>query len=133
MTPTLLSLAYPSTHSQIPGHGWLGGCSRCRGKSFAQGRGSDRSQNPYHSVHHCTAPGREGKGRQTKLTKRKYRKESIKAQQTREPESSPVFSGIQSCVFGSGCLESKSCMSNCHHRAFVDNYPTTHRDGNRGE
>lgn len=46
--------------TDTPGHGWLGGCSPCRGKSFAQETGSDRSHNPCHSVHRCTAPGGQG-------------------------------------------------------------------------
>lgn len=100
------------THTHAPGHGWLGGCSRCRGKSFAQGRGSDRSQNPYRSVHHCTAPEREGKGRQTKLSK--YRKRSVKAQKTSQ------LKHLKFSV-GRGWLESKSCMSNCPHNVFMDN------------
>lgn len=58
-------LEFKSLHSSrficslLPGHGWLEGCSRCHGRSFALGRGSDRSQNhPCHSAHHCTAPER---------------------------------------------------------------------------
>lgn len=111
-------------HRHTPGHGWLGGCSRCRGKSFAQGRGSDRSQNPYHSAHHCTAPTWEGKGRKTELSK--YRKRSVKAKKTSQ------LKHLKFSV-GRGWLESKPCMSNCHHKAFVDNYPTPYRDGNGGE
>lgn len=59
------NINHPPSYS--PGHGWLGGCSQCRGKSFAQGRVSDRSRNLCHSVHHCTAPGRDSEDCQTKL------------------------------------------------------------------
>ncbi len=46
--------------------------------------------------------------------KSKYRKRSVKAQKTGQLKHLKLS-------VGSGWLESKSCMSNCHHRAFVDN------------
>lgn len=55
-------------HTNTPGHGWLGGCSQCRGKSFAQGRGSGRWQNLYRSARRCTAPGK----RRCKLGKNRW-------------------------------------------------------------
>ena len=108
VTLTLPSHAHIHTLTHKPGHGWLGGCSRCRGKSFAQGRGSDRSRNPYHSVHHCTAPGREGKRRVN----------TGKHQSEHKSQLKPLKFSV-----GRAWLESKSCMSNCHHRAFVEITP----------
>lgn len=104
------------THTHIytntPGHGWLGGCSQCRGKSFAQGRGSGRWQNLSRSARRCTAPGK----RRCKLGKKL------------SPESPPPptrgRSPLQRAggrMFERNFERRKSCISNCRHKAFVGN------------
>lgn len=120
----LTSLCGKHANRHVPGHGWLGGSSLCREKSFAQEIGSDRSHNPYHSVHHCTAPGRQGRSRKRRL--QTHRKRSVRAQKT---------SQLKRFKFsvGSGWLERKSCMPNCHQKAFVDNWPTPCRNCTGGE
>lgn len=119
-----MSLCSKHANRHVPGHGWLGGSYLCRGKSFAQEIGSDRSHNPYHSVHHCTAPGGHGRSRKRRL--QTHRKRSVRAQKT---------SQLKRFKFsvGSGWLERKSCMPNCHQKAFVDNWPTPCRNCTGGE